>query len=122
MEIKNNFDNLNRELKEYANLKSISLRLHLVELLSEASSAVFSHLIVGVLLSLSLLFLLLALMLVFSHFLGLIYSLLVVGMIPALVAFFIYLGRNSLFADMFVVHFCKMFFSNNHRNEVSRDE
>ena len=110
MEIKNNFDNLNRELKEYANLKSISLRLH------------FSHLIVGVLLSLSLLFLLLALMLVFSHFLGLIYSLLVVGMIPALVAFFIYLGRNSLFADMFVVHFCKMFFSNNHRNEVSRDE
>lgn len=122
MEIKNNFDNLNRELKEYANLKSISLRLHLVELLSEASSAVFSHLIVGVLLSLSLLFLLLALMLVFSHFLGLIYSLLVVGMIPALVAFFIYLGRNSLFADMFVVHFSKMFFSNNHRNEVSGDE
>lgn len=113
MEIKQNFDNLTDDIKEYIALKSDSVKLQIVENLSLVSSDIFSYLIFFSFIFVSFLFLLFALMLFIAQYLGLLYSSLVIGVFLAIIALVIFVNRKYIFGDMFVNRFCKMFFSDN---------
>lgn len=119
MEIKNNFDNITDNVKEYVNLKSDSIKLTLAENLALFSSDILSGIIVFFFSITSLFFALLAIMILAARYIGFFYSSLIVCLILATIGFIIYLSRKHLFANIFVARFCKMFFNNNTNDEKS---
>ncbi len=112
-----NFDKVTDSFKEYVRLKIEDIKLQSVESLSIIASDVLCALIVVLLSVIALLFVIFAIMILVTQFIGIFYGSLVVGGTVALIACVVYLFRKELFVNVFVGKLSKMFF-----NEVASDE
>lgn len=110
MEIKQNFDNLAEDVREYMNLRMNSVKFQLVEHLSQMSGDILSYLIFFFFFFVAFLFFLFALMIFLAQYIGLLLSALTIGCVMLVIALIVFANRKQLFADMFVSRFCKMFF------------
>ena len=117
MRIEEFFDNLTDDLKEYADLKIVSIKISFVEKFSLLSRDILSIIIVIFLIATALLFALLAIMILISRYIGLLYSSLLVCTILVTFALAVYLFRKKLFTNIFVTLFSKMFFNNDTSNK-----
>ena len=126
MRIEEFFDNLTDNLKEYANIKIVSIKLSLVEKLSLLARDILSTLVIFFLTAAALLFALMATMILIARHIGFLYSSLLICAILGTVAFTVYLFRKKLFINMFIALFSKMFFNNdtagNEKNELFQDK
>ena len=120
MRIEEFLDNLTDNLKEYADIKFVSIKISLVEKLSLLSRDILSIIVIFFFIATALFFALLAIVILISRYIGLLYSLLLVCTILLTFALAVYLFRKKLFTNIFVILFGKMFFSNdtNNKNRV----
>lgn len=110
MEVKQNFDKLADDVQEYIDLRIDSIKLYVVQVLASFISDMLSRVVLFVFLFLSLVFMLIALMFLLAPLIGRVWSACVIVILLLLMAFFVYLGRKSLFANMMIGRLCKMFF------------
>lgn len=110
MEVKQNFDRLADDVQEYIDLRIDSIKLYVVQVLASFISDMLSRVVLFVFLFLSLVFMLIALMFLLAPLIGRVWSACVIVILLLLMAFFVYLGRKSLFADMMIGRLCKIFF------------
>ncbi len=110
MDVKQNFEQLTDEAREYIDLRLDSAKLYMVEILSSSLSALLSHMAIFTLMFLSLSFLLLALMFFLARFIGLVLSAIAVAVVLLLAALIVYLGRKHFFANAMLGRLCKTFF------------
>lgn len=110
MEVKQNFDRLADDVQEYIDLRIDSIKLYVVQVLASFISDMLSRVVLFVFLFLSLVFMLIALMFLLAPLIGRVWSACVIVILLLLMAFFVYLGRKSLFANMMIGRLCKMFF------------
>lgn len=116
MEIKENFDRLSGDVREYLNLKIEELKLSIVERLSLFFADALSWLVVIIFLLLSSLCFLVALVVMLSIFMGLLPALFLMAFLLLAVAWIFYLLRGNIFANIMVARFYKMFFDDNDKN------
>ena len=107
------FENLLHDVRKYAELKIDSIKLQAVENISQLLSDIFSIAIIFFLLFISAEFLLTALMLVIAQYIGLLLAAFSVGATTLLLALYVYYKRKTLFRNIFVGRFCKIFFNKN---------
>lgn len=117
MGIEDNLKNLTDSLKEYVNVKAISIKLSLVEKLALLARDILSTLIILFLTTAALIFALMATLILVARFIGLLYSSLVICATLASIAIIVYQLRKRLFVNMFVARFSKIFFDNERNNE-----
>lgn len=110
MEVKQNFDRLADDVQEYIDLRIDSIKLYVVQVLASFISDMLSRVVLFVFLFLSLVFMLIALMFLLAPLIGRVWSACVIVILLLLMAFFVYLGRKSLFANMMIGRLCKIFF------------
>lgn len=113
MDVKQNFERLTDETREYINLHVDCIKLYIIEALSLFASDLFSRTLFFMFLFLSLIFLLVALMFFMSASVGIIFSAIIVSFILLSVAFLVYINRKRLFANIMVSSLCKIFFPKN---------
>lgn len=111
MKIKENFDSLSGDAREFLNLKIEEIKLSVVERLSLFFADALSWLAVIIFLLLSSLCFLAAVVAWISVFTGLLPALFLVAFLLLAVACIFYLLRGSIFANVMVARFYKMFFS-----------
>ena len=117
MRIEEFFDNLTDDLKEYAGIRFVSIKMSLVEKLSLLSRDILSTLVIFFLIATALFFALLAIVILISRHIGLLYSSLLVCAILVTFALVVYLFRKKLFTNIFVAFFGKIFFNNDTDNK-----
>ena len=117
MEIKENFDSLSADAREFLNLKIEELKLSFVERLSLFFADALSWLAVIIFLLLSSLCFLAALVAMLSVYMGLLPALLLVAFLLLAVAWLFHLLRGSIFINIMVARFYKMFFTKNDEND-----
>ena len=115
MEIKENFDSLSRDAREFIDLKIEEVKLSLVERLSLLFADALSWLLVMVLLALALLCLMAAFVAVLTYFVGLLLALLVTAVILLVAAYLLYTVRGNLFGNRMVARLYKVFFYENQK-------
>ena len=117
MRIEEIFENLTNSLKEYANIKAVSIKLSLVEKLSLLARDILSTLIIIFIATIALIFALLATMIFIARYTGLLYASLLICTILTSAAVTVYIFRKRLFINMFIAHFCRIFFEDETNNE-----
>ena len=110
MQKMNDSDTLADDIKEYVALKGDSMKLKMVEGLSLFSSGILSHLFLFLLVSMALLFFLIALMIFLSLYVGPIFGCLAVTLLLLAIGMVLYINRKRMFVDMFVRSYCRMMF------------
>lgn len=110
MEVKQNFDRLADDVQEYIDLRIDSIKLYIVQVFASFISDMLSRVVLFVFLLLSLVFMLMALIFLLAPLIGWVWSTCVIVILLLLMAFFVYLARKSLFANMMIGRLCKMFF------------
>lgn len=125
MRIEEIFDNLTDTLKEYANIKAVSIKISLVEKLSLLARDIFSTLIIFLLTAAALIFASMAIMILIARQIGFLYGSLLVCAILTSVAITIYIFRKRLFINMFIARFSRIFFdedTNNEKDELLKNK
>ena len=120
MRIEEIFKNLTDNLKEYANIKAVSIKLSLVEKLSLLARDILSTIIIFFLATAALIFALLATMIFIAKYIGILYASLLICAILTSGAIVIYLFRKQLFTNIFIARFSRIFFNNNTNNEKEK--
>lgn len=110
MELKQNFDRLVRDAREYLGLKTDELRLLLVDNLSVFMSDLLSWLAIFAIVQIALVCLLAVVIIAIASVAGYMWAFAVVAFVLLAVAGVFYLLRDRLFADIAVERFCRMFF------------
>lgn len=113
MELKENFDKLSDGAQQYIDLKVDNIKLHIVENMSLFCSDLLSRAVVGLFAIMALFFAMIAVVLFFAMYVGLLYAFLIVAGILLLVGALFYFFRKSIFANVMVGRFCRMFFPKN---------
>lgn len=117
MEIKKNFDRLSREARELLDLKIEEIKLSFVERLSLLFADTLSWLAVIMFLLLSLLCMLAAFVVVISLYVGLLPALFIATALLLVVAWLFYAARGTLFRNVMVARFYRMFFNENEQSD-----
>ncbi len=117
MDVKQNFERLTDETREYINLRIDSTKLYMIEALSLLVGNLLSHTLFFVFLFITLIFMLAALMFLLSTIVGFMFSALIVSFISLGIGIIIYMNRKKLFADIMVNSLCKLFFPKNEIND-----
>ena len=117
MRIEEKFDNLTDTLKEYANIKAVSIKLSLVEKLSLLARDIFSTLIIFLLTAAAIIFASIAIMILIARQIGFMYGSLLVCAILTSAAVTVYIFRKRLFINMFIARFSRIFFDKDTNNK-----
>lgn len=110
MDVKQNLGRLTDETSEYVNLRIESTKLYMVETISLFASTLISRILFFVFLTISFIFMLVALMLFLSTIVGYVVSSLLVSLLLLVVAIMVYANRKRMFGDMMVNSLCRIFF------------
>jgi len=113
MDVKQNFDRLSDETREYINLRIDSTKLYIVEMLSQFASDMLSRIVFFIFMFLSFLFLLVAVMFLLARAIGLVSSAFVIALTLLLVGAVVYFTRKLLFTNIMIGRLCRMFFPKN---------
>ncbi len=113
MDVKQNFNRLSDETREYVNLRVDSTKLYLVEVLSQFTSDMLSRMLFFLFLFISFLFVLVAVMFLLAPAIGLVSSAFAIAVFLLLVAAVIYFTRKFLFTNIMIARLCSMFFPKN---------
>lgn len=117
MRIEDKIENLTESLKEYADIKIVSIKLSLVEKLSLLARDILSTLIIFLLTTAALIFALLATLILIAQYIGFLYGSLVICATLASIALIVCMFRKRLFTNIFVARFSKIFFNDDTSNE-----
>lgn len=113
MNVKQNFDRLSGETREYIDMRLDAARLYIVEILSVFFSDLISRVVFFTFLFISFIFLLLALFYIMSPIVGAVWSSLIICGVLLLLSAILYIFRKRLFTNLMVARLCKMFFPKN---------
>ena len=117
MRIEDIFENLTDSLKEYANIKAVSIKLSLVEKLSLLARDILSTLIILFLTTVAIIFAFLAAMIFVARYIGFVYGSLLICAILASIAVVIYLLKERIFTNIFVAVFSRLLFEKDTNDE-----
>ena len=117
MRIEENFKNLTDSLKEYTNIKAVSIKLSLVEKLSLLARDILSTIIIFFLATAALIFALSATMIFIARYIGFLYASLLICAILACAAIVVYLFRKQLFTNIFIARLSRIIFNDDTKNE-----